>query len=54
MSYADAVSGPSQIGTICGLSSSDGFLLHVLSILILINDPDKRFDALIQGGSRMR
>ena len=34
MFYADAVSGESQTGTICGLSSIDGFLVPALFILI--------------------
>ena len=34
MFYAGAVSGESQTGTICGLSSSDGFLVPALFILI--------------------
>ena len=50
MSYAAAVSGGSRIGIVCGLSSNRWIprprTLHPY--------PDTRFDARIQGRSRMR
>src|ERR1700753_4472214 len=35
MFCAAVVNGASPIGTVCGLSSNDGFLAHALCILIL-------------------